>query len=129
MSFADAAAAIRRRFSQEFDACPVAYPNAPFDKPDDSPWVRLTIRGGEAQQVAVGAKRIRRPGIVFVQVFAPSGDGDGEALGIAEQVAEVYETMTVDGIRLRAASIEPDGVDDHGWYMVIVRVPFQFDGP
>lgn len=129
MSFADAAQLIRQRFSEEFEgvaACQVAYPNVKLSKPTGT-WARLTIRGGDARQVAVGAKRIRRPGLVFVQVFVPEGQGAKDALDAAEQAADVFETMTIGGIRFRAASIEPEGVDGSGWYMVIVRIPFQYD--
>ena len=126
MSFAQAAQSIRERFSAEWSRTPIAYPNTPFEKPS-GPWIRVTVRGSSAEQVATVSKRLRHEGAVFVQVFTPEGQGDGEALSIADDVAALLEAQTLGGIRFYAATRRPEGVDENGWYMVIVSIPFEYD--
>ena len=117
---------IRKRFAEHYQRTPVAWPNAAFTPPDDEPWVRLTIKGGDGRQVATTGRRIRRSGVVIVQVFTPEGEGDAPARSIADEVAAIFEAMTLDGVRFKAASNEVVGAHE-GWFQINVEIPFSWD--
>ena len=139
--FAGATDAILGRFKSQWailhaSDCPIAWPGMEFDPEGDFgsggvAWVRISVLGGEAQQASLQAapyRRFRVTGVTIVQVFAPSGSGLGTAaaLEVADDVAVALEGVTVGGVVLRAASINPVGRDG-AWFQVNVQVPFQFD--
>lgn len=126
MGFESAAKAIRQQLHDHYSRTPVAWPNASFEPPGRDPWIRLTILGGDGRQVATAGQRIRRTGVVVVQVFVPRGSGDGKAWSIAEEVAAIFEASTISGIRFGAAGTEEVGTQD-SWFQINVRVPFDYD--
>ena len=117
---------IRKRFAEHYQRTPVAWPNAAFTPPDDEPWVRLTILGGDGRQVATAGRRLRRVGVVKVQVFVPEGSGDPQARSIADEVASLFEAGTYEGIRFRASDLEHVGPDGAS-YQLNVSIPFEWD--
>ena len=117
---------IRERFSESYDRTPVAWPNKGFQPQSQEPWVRLTILGGDGRQVATAGRRLRRVGVITAQVFVPEGSGDRKAHEIADAVAGIFEAMTLEGVRFRAADLEHVGADG-GWYQLNVSIPFEWD--
>lgn len=139
--FAAAATAIRTRFVEAFHDrapdVPIAFDNVAGlytvggetqDEPGGEPWVRLSLRGAGAQQVALGHRRtFRHSGAVLVQIFIPAGAGEGRAQEIAEAVAAALRGVTVSGVRL-AATTPPEWVGPDGaWAQWSVRTQYEFD--
>lgn len=93
----------------------------------DKPWVRLTVLQGNSSQVEMGNKRRwRRPGVVEIQIFLPTGDGTGMATELADTVRDIYEGSTISGVLFRATSLGP-GTVDGPWRQYNVTTPFQAD--
>lgn len=122
-------------FAATHTRVPVAWPGRAFDPAVDfnpsthDGWCAITIRGGEGQQASLegpGRRRWRYPGVIFVQVFTPTGAGLNTALGIADDVAAALRGVSVSGVVLRAASVQPLG-RDAGWEQVNVSCPYRFD--
>lgn len=140
MSFALKYDAILTQFKTGMDTLrpnvPIAYPNMPFD-PDTQyiastheAWARIVIQGGEERQASIGgdATRWRKVGIVSVQVFTPLNAGQTTALEISDDVATTLRGITVSGVILKAATINPIGrEDDEAWLQVNIDVPFRYD--
>lgn len=139
MSFESTANTIRDRFVTQFHAArsePITFQNwgqfyqkdgsIETTKPNGSAWVRLSIQNGDSRQVATVGDKWRHPGVLIVQVFTPVGQGDKEALIIADAVVSVFQGVTVSGIRFRATSINAVGPSD-GWYQVNVTTDFEYD--
>lgn len=144
-TFTQAANALRKRFVDEFHTAqpeiPISFDNVERllksdgtftdavgfdDKP--VPWVRFSVRPGQAFQASVGVKRLwRHPGTVIVQIFAIQGSGEARALEIADDVGDALRGVTVDGVRLSAPSppqyVGPDG----SWWQTNVTTEFEFD--
>jgi len=147
MNFEQAANTLRQRFKTDFhnrNTAPIGWdnvsglvkPNGDFiEEAQDSngdpiPWVRFAIRPSRAQQIssgAVGNRRFRQPGTVIVQIFVPTGTGDGKAYQIADDIAVSLRGVTDSGVTLKATSppqfVGPDG----GWWQSNTTTEFQFD--
>jgi hypothetical protein len=131
--FEAAASIIREEFNKKFR---VQYPdygrvfeNVAFTPSDNTPWVRLTLREGEANLSAFGGGKnnYRHPGNVQAQVFVPVGTGDGLAREIADFIASIFRGKRLSSIRFFNApyinTIGPDG----DWFQVNVICPFEYD--
>lgn len=100
--------------------------------PAGAAWARIVVRHATSRQTTFGEtgnRRFTRPGLVTVQVFAPTADGIG--LSLAEKLAiiarDAFEGRgTASGIwfrNVRITEIGPDGT----WYQMNVLAEFQYD--
>lgn len=133
MTFAATATTIRTRFNTEFAAVrptvPIHWPNEVKTPPSGTPWVRLTIVEGESGLIAMGGANsnlYRNPGLVVVQIFVPISTLDNLGLQIADDVATIFRSQFVSGVRFRTPSTSPIGPDGP-WYQRNVTVPFTAD--
>lgn len=133
MSFAATAATIRQRFATEFAlvraSVPVAYTNRQFTPPDNAEWVRLNIIEGDSTLAGIGgagANLYRNSGLVAAQIFVPVAVGDGLAYEIADDIAAIFRSKLVSGVRFRTPATVPVGADGP-WYQRNVNVPFSAD--
>lgn len=113
-------------------ATPIAWGNLDFTPVTPlAPWVRFSVLPGEAFHAtagAPGANIVRHPGLITVQVFVPLNSGSVEALGLADDVAEIFRGYSSVGIRCGAPWItHVGGAGDDGWYQVNVNIPFVRD--
>lgn len=78
-----------------------AYPTGPYPvvwddvgavPPANAPWARLTLRHGSVSQSLgpIGGRRFEQTGTLFIQLFAPLGDGLKTVYAIAHAIAEAY---------------------------------------
>lgn len=128
---------IRKRFKDQLTALGintatrVAWPNVSFTPPNDpkSVWMRLTILGGEGTQLTIGASTNahRFPGIIVVQVFAPTNKGDKDALAMADTVAGIFRNWSGTTVSCGTATVKAIGPDGQDWYQVNVTIPFHRD--
>lgn len=129
MNFEDATAAILEEFATAWvNTTPVAWPNIPFDPPENASWVRVTVLHAEARQVSLGSAKVyRRPGVVIVQVFVPEATAGQPALALADQVVTALQgKQLTGGVQLQTASIREVGPDQRGAYQINVSVPFTY---
>ena len=141
-TFREARDAIANRFTTEFHAQrsePIAFDNfsklvkpdgSLTDKPGNAPWTRLSIRMASGDVVSLGgtgSRTFRHAGVALVQVFVPSGQGDGTAYTIADAAASALRGVEVSGVRFFAPEppefVGPDGA----WWSVNVGTDFEFD--
>lgn len=107
---------------------PIAWPNVDFNQPATA-WVRFNIIYGDSQQTDFGGSlhNERTSGVVIIQVFTPLNQGDAEALGLADDVANIFRNWCGTNIRCRTPAIKDIGNDGFGWYQVNVSIPFIYD--
>lgn len=129
MSYATEANAIRSRFSAAWGTTtPVAWPNVSFTPPSGEPWVRLEILPAGSDQETMGAPGAATfwyDGLVSVQVFTPSNEGDGEARTLAEQVCAIFRSVQAAGIIYDTPWITTSGNDGAGWYQLTTWCPYR----
>lgn len=142
-TFEEAANTLRSRFASEYHAQrsePIAWDNQTrllkpdgtqqAEAPNQAAWLRFSIRPARATQISVGGagdRRFRQPGVVIVQIFIPSNNGDYEAYRIADAIAAAMRGVTTEGVRLKATSppqfVGPDGA----WWQANSTTEFEFD--
>lgn len=110
---------------------PICWPNVPFAPPDGTPWVRFNLIDGEARHAssgAPGANVVRHVGIVRIQVFVPTAQGEGTVRTLGDHVATLFRGASFAGYRFSPPYLEPapSGVAD-GWYQMNVTIPFSRD--
>lgn len=92
-----------------------------------TPWARFTVRHADGGSGAIGNHRFRRQGTIFIQLFAPVGDGLSAMDPLTKIAMDAYEGQSTAGGAwfrdVRSREIGPDG----DWYQVNVLVDFEYD--
>lgn len=89
-------------------------------------WARVTVEPTTSEQATFGQapyRKFERRGNVFVQLFAPMGEGSAKILALVEDVREVFEGMRISELNLYAAT--PRRVDDKAWTSRVVVIPYR----
>lgn len=107
-------------------------PNVKFDAPEDAPWVRLNIADADAQWASMGdpGNNVERNrGQVTVQIFVPSGTGEGGALEYTDVVKGMFRDWrdASTGLRFLVPPYARQVGIEGKWYQVNVVAPFEFD--
>lgn len=117
---------IRTRFSNEWSTTDIAGPNDGYTPTQGTAWVRLTIRDGDASQLALLGRR-RATGVVFVEIYLPEETGDATARTHADSISDIFRRQIVSGILFREPMAREAVTQEPGWYRWIVEIPFQAD--
>jgi hypothetical protein len=142
MKFSDEHIAFSSLFDTEwqagpYSAYPVGYQNIAHDYANGStPWVDLHVLPGNGFTFTANTHRKRYNGIVDIRIFAPIGEGTGEALDIAEFIYGIFsesdgrEKVISHGgsgfITCRTPRIQHIGARGN-WYQINVSFDFQRD--
>lgn len=110
---------------------PVVWTDLPGDVPDvETEWARVTIRhhtGGQASLAGEdGARRWERAGTLFVQVFAPVGDGSTRAYAAAQIVANAFQDVRGTRVWFRNVRINEIGASG-AFEQINVLIDFTYD--
>ena len=110
---------------------PVAYDNLPFDaEAQTTAWVRLSVQstaGTIASIGAVGTRRFRAFGFVFVQVFTPVGANRVQNDTLAQTAKDAFKGVQLTGgLWFRNEQIVSVGVEGK-WYQQNFSAEFLFD--
>ncbi len=141
MTFNDIRKIIETRFKNNWSTTPVEWPNMPFDHQAQvlagkkSPWVRLTIIDGDAENVALGGMHQRYSGIVIIGIFVPEKTGTGTARGYADVIAAIFQNVSDQGVRFKVPRYEDIGPTQNksggnsggGWFQGNLTVGFVYD--
>jgi hypothetical protein len=130
-------------FKAAWDAGPpsqgvlVLYDGVEGEKPSSTsvPWARVAVRHNPVQpgQVTLGQadgrRRFTRTGLVFVQLFTPTGDGLSLADSLATIARSAFEGVatTPGNVIFRAVSVSEVGPEEGGWYQTNVTALFEYD--
>ena len=89
-------------------------------------WVRLSIASGESLTATVGGTTTRHPGVIVVNVFTQSGAGTDRARELCDDVFDIFNNETFNGINCQASYATTEG-DVDGFYQMTVSTPFYRD--
>jgi hypothetical protein len=130
MSFEALEDAIRTRFNTEIttgQSLVTQWPNAPFDKPDNALWARVTILEGATRQKTLGPSAEQRtPGVLTVQLFYPVGRGTEVQTQMADTIAAKFKRDTFSGVVFQTPYIEQKGRSGKEWQVNVI-CPFYYD--
>ncbi|MEM6902250.1 MAG: phage tail terminator-like protein [Pseudomonadota bacterium] len=136
MSFAAARNAIHGALSTGWSATPLAsihFDNVSFEPPDGD-WLRITVEGNTARQVSLGPtgqRRMRRSGLIFIQVFTGAGKGPRDNDDILQAAATALEAQQIAGngvtVHTQAATAPQGGSVEDGYWQRRITIPFYYD--
>ena len=106
---------------------PISWPNTAPLTASNAPWVRFSVIpfARTWPTTPAGTKRVM-DGEVVVQVFAPSGSGDGTAATLADSIGALFSGYSSGGVQCH----EPKapvvvGSDNLGWYQINAIIPWR----
>lgn len=97
------------------------------DGPDA--WARITVRhngGGQITMAGAGKNRYNRTGTLYVNLFAPPGDGLRALDPLTKIALDAFEGKTVSGIWFRKCQVRELGIVQ-GWNQTNVLINFSYD--
>lgn len=91
---------------------PVKWPNASFTTPLNSLWVRATLMAGIPSEITQNTDRV--DGLLYIDVFAPSGSGTVAAYAIADKLNAAFPRNgdKTGALYFRSVSA-PNAIDDN----------------
>jgi hypothetical protein len=123
---------IRSRFKTQVadaETVEVQYDNAPFDAPNDTLWIQLSILPGDSILAEIGeTKTYRNPGVAIAAIYAPVGIGTKSSLEIADVINAAFRATSDSGVTFRTPSVKRIGRtrDGNSW-QTNVSIPFFSD--
>ncbi|AUN31949.1 hypothetical protein [Niveispirillum cyanobacteriorum] len=128
--------AVRARVEDLWTATPVAWPNEPFQMPQegapgfDGCWIVIEFEGRLFGQVSIGAgapleNRWDEDGTVLAHVMAPKGGGERLMRGHASGFVDLFRGQDIGPIEFQDCEIGPGGADEDGnWWRITCRIEF-----
>lgn len=106
------------------------YPDIPGDPPTSEVlWARASVQHATGAQTSlasdIGTRRFTATGLVWVQVFAPAGDGSTEALTAAQSIVNAYRVARMSVLFRNVTLIEMGR--DGAFSRVDVKANFEYD--
>lgn len=124
----DTASAILSARMKTYTAHPICWPNQPPLTGSNAPWVRFSVLYGALNKPAIGPNADHDQwGFVSVQVFVPTGTGDGVARRVAWAIGELFRRYESGGLWCGLPEYRTVG-DSDGWYQINVLVPWAITG-
>lgn len=127
----EAREAIYQYFVEQWgETTQITFDNEAFDTSNltDS-WVRLAVRNNTSIQETMGAEGGReylRKGSTYIQVFTKVDDGMQKADILAEQLRDIFEGVSVSGIRFFDVLVK-EGIEDSPWKQTLVEAQFEYN--
>lgn len=110
-----------------YSADQVKTPNAPFDTPKNTKWLRTTTNLVPTSNVQAGGGWKRTFGVFTVDIFYPRDKGELSALGDFNQIKSIYENQQIGGAKCLECSPVLNGVNG-SWYNVQADINFYYEG-
>ena len=104
----------------------ICWPNTPPLTALNTPWVRFTVIPFSRTwpTVPAGTKRVM-DGEIVVQVFVPSGSGDGAAATLADSIGTLFSGYASGGVQCHEPSAPVVVGDMDGWYQINAKIPWR----
>lgn len=106
-------------------ATPICYPNQQFIAPQTC-WISFTIKMSETILGELGNDGISmRVGILMVSIYDLVGNGVKNALDYADRVEAIFRRKELSGVIFNEPSTDTVGVDESGYFHVMVSIDFR----
>jgi len=105
---------------------PVAIPNQEFEKPSNSPFIRLEVRHSTGGAASISTKHFIRKGFFFVQVFTLFESGSYLNDQLCQIALNAFDGKDINGIWFRDSTVREVGPDGK-YYQQNVLHSFEYD--
>lgn len=108
----------------EWTTTPICWPNTAPLTAFNAPWVRFAVlSAGDVYEPLSAGAPVAEAGRVVVQVFVPSGSGDGTASMLADSIGDLFRNYTSNKLQCGAIKRQTIG-DADGWYQLNISAPW-----
>jgi len=108
--------------------CYVAYDNINFTPPNNTKWMRFSIRNNDSNPISIGLegnRRYDRYGFIFFQVFIPGDVGTYDGDQLCETIINLFEGKRLEQIYFSKATYSEVGKEDV-WFQYNGRIEWEF---
>lgn len=130
MSYEQARKDIQDHISDNFtylSSDKIAWDNVEYNPKPNENWIRVSIQNNISEQVSFGPTvRIRRSGIVLIQIFVLKNNTTLEVNKITDALVNVFEVKNCPGVTFFSPRVNEIGISE-GWFQTNISVPFYFD--
>ena len=131
MTPAEARNAIVSRYLTEFNGqFPIAIDNREFEAPETpEKWTRIAVRFSSGNQSSLGQdgnRKFEKRGLVFIQVFTPSGEGTDNNDSLAKLILDLMDGERLDNLWLFNGRINTIG-NDGAYFQQNIILDFTFE--
>lgn len=103
----------------------IRWPNVPFTPPDDAAWIAVdTLWGDGFLETKDGLNVV--VGVVNINVFIPTGHGDGDLLLLVDHARDMFNRVGVSGVRFGVPS-GPTFAEESKWRQGTVSCAFSVE--
>lgn len=129
MSYEQATTDLRTHFYNNWTTTPISWPNAEFtppDPPDD--FVKFNTQPGSSTKLEVGKSGMSSyPGVLFLGVNVPSGDGRDGAMKHVDSLRTMFEYEQIGIVRVRENQVADVGTSEDGiWYQINANFGYEW---
>ena len=124
--FTNISAALDKHLNDMTGKPPIAWPNDGYEPTIGTLYARPTNLQGDT---FAETQNDRTNGIYQIDIFAPSGEGKGEANTMADLIADRFKqdteiTYTGQTVRIQTCSMSNVSNTDNGWYQVMIEAQY-----
>ena len=102
----------------------IVFPNREYN-PTGVAWIRPVVKMGETAEGEKGTDGIGlRSGVLMNSIFIPGNSGSKTALGYASTFELLFRRRNIGGIMFGEPNTREVGMDEFGYYHVMVTIPF-----
>ena len=102
----------------------IVFPNRSY-KPKGDKWIRPAIIMGDSYEGEKGTDGLGlRTGVLMISVMTPANTGNKTGLDYATTLESLFRRRTMTGVMFSDPNTREIGLDDSGYYHVMVSVPF-----
>lgn len=106
---------------------PIAWVNDNFQIPNNSPWIRPTIKIPSTEVAELGNNGMGlRNGLLMIQIFDKSGNRTKTANGLADKLETLFRRKDVGNIWFDEPTSNPIGNDPNGYYQIMFTCDFHY---
>ena len=128
--FVDISAALESHLNSMAGKPPIAWENYSYDPSMGTLYIRPTLLAGDVVQATLGTTGTdQNLGVYQIDIFSEAGQGKGEALSMADTIANHFKrgtdlTYNSRTVRIRNVSRQVGFNNPDGWYQIIVEVSY-----
>lgn len=105
-------------------ATEVCWPNQKFNEPNDI-WIRPIIKMNPSVYGEIGSGVGLRNGILMISIFDMANNGIKNSLDYAGRLETLFRRQDIGNVMFREATTDIIGLDDNGYYHVLVSIGFE----
>lgn len=125
MTLASASVSIFTALSSSWaTATVIAWPNHPFNPPQNGYWIRPVIKVPSTIVEEVGEGIGLRDGLLMISLFGPQGTGTKTVNAFADRLERIFRRVDIDNLWFDEPNSNPAGIDPNGYYHVMMTVDF-----